>query len=245
MELNDYLLNLKNNLQSLVNQPFFSLFSKSNEKLYILPIYINEIIDDIDNMLSHSPTYFFQHYEAMSEQYYMYLNFYQEILETSSFFASNDILQMFTLNPTPSKYPIYFNIYSNIEDYEDFAIDLDIPFNKPTTKPTNNNSPQNYTNFNHPIFINPNSIEFLISQNLNEISQIIFDFVQQKKNNGQNIPPCANKILSNLDFLQNKKNNNEDFCIEDFFLLFSTIDKTKDMFLALDSESLISKNKKD
>lgn len=118
MELRESLEKLRLQIIDLKEQEYFQYYLTSLSNQIDVAENIEIVLDEIQSTLKENDLYLSSHYEVLVENYYSLLNFYEEILDSSSWFSTKEILQMMSLNPKINTYDIFFK-------------PSDIPFVKP------------------------------------------------------------------------------------------------------------------
>lgn len=197
-------IKLQKKLIALLELRYISDFFKSKENGIAIEEYVKSSITDIYTIV-YNENLISLNYSLYVEQYYSLLNFYEELLEESSLFASNNICSMFTLTPPAIVYNNYFN--DSLDEYQEFKTE----------------------NFN--LFSNNYKDTFspTILEQVQEITDIFYEFVQQKKYKGE-LNTNIENMLQVLEKVTKKYSKNQSLSLEDSYLIFNTLEKIGEIF---------------
>lgn len=118
MELKKSFKELDLKISELMNQPYFRYYLNTLPNQKILIESIDIILEEIRTTLKENDLYIFNHYEVLVENYYSSLNFYEEQIEHSSIFITQELLKFMRVKSFSDE-PLYtalFNINTNLEN---------------------------------------------------------------------------------------------------------------------------------
>lgn len=209
MELRESLENLELKILDLMIQPYFKYYLNTLINKVDLKENIDIVLDEIRSTLKENDLYILNHYELLVENYYSLLNFYEEQLEESSKFASQEILKMMSLNPDlENSYAIFFKV-----DFYSDSIPLDIKFvesnvndkNMELLNPLieNENLSLLINSFNNLKVIKNNFKEKILNFELENLFFILsYQIDKIKKNTDDNFAQKLNQIVTTINAIK-------------------------------------------
>lgn len=226
MDLRESLEKLELKIIDLVMQPYFKYYLKTLPNSLDLQENITLVLDEIRSVLRENDLYIYNHYEILVENYYSLLNFYEEQVELSAFFASQEVLRMMGLNPDLEMgYDIFFKV-----DFSKNDIPIDINLD--------NNIENNFIGF----ILNNDEEDYLLFL----VKMVNFLKKIKEKNQSKEL----NMEVENLYFLmsyqlQNIRNNKLSLNSDNYNQLFNTINQIQSLLINigwLTSQELLKEN---